>query len=156
MNGTWDLSVFYNGFDDPRIEGDFARIDALIPQMKELLAGGGDAVTVLTKYADLDEELETLFDKLSSFASLTLATEASNASAMQLMDRVMQLSVSAELLGSAFSRYLGAMPAEALEAAIASSKVQVVCPKCSKPTRVAHKVEGDKKTRVCAKCGAAL
>ena len=127
MNGTWDLSVFYNGFDDPRIEGDFARIDTLIPQMKELLAGGGDAVTVLTKYADLDEELETLFDKLSSFASLTLATEASNASAMQLMDRVMQLSVSAELLGSAFSRYLGAMPAEALEAAIASSdKLQAI------------------------------
>ena len=127
MNGTWDLSVFYNGFDDPRIEGDFARIDALIPQMKELLAGGGDAVTVLTQYADLDEELETLFDKLSSFASLTLATEASNASAMQLMDRVMQLSVSAELLGSAFSRYLGAMSAEALETAIASSdKLQAI------------------------------
>ena len=127
MNGTWDLSVFYNGFDDPRIEADFARIDALIPQMKELLAGGGDAVTVLTQYADLDEELETLFDKLSSFASLTLATEASNASAMQLMDRVMQLSVSAELLGSAFSRYLGAMSAEALETAIASSdKLQAI------------------------------
>ena len=127
MNGKWDLSVFYNGFDDPRIEGDFARIDALIPQMKELLAGGGDAVAVLTQFADLEEELSTLFDKLSSFASLTLATEASNASAMQLMDRVMQLSVSAELLGSAFSRYLGAMSAEALEAAIASSdKLQVI------------------------------
>ena len=127
MNGKWDLSVFYNGFDDPRIEGDFARIDALIPQMKGLLAGGGDAVAVLTQFADLEEELSTLFDKLSSFASLTLATEASNASAMQLMDRVMQLSVSAELLGSAFSRYLGAMPAEALEAAIASSdKLQAI------------------------------
>ena len=42
------------------------------------------------------------------------------------------------------------------EAAIASSKVQVVCPKCSKPTRVAHKVEGDKKSRVCKHCGAEL
>ena len=42
------------------------------------------------------------------------------------------------------------------EAAIASCKVQVVCPKCGKPTRVAHKVEGGKKTRVCKHCGAAL
>ena len=42
------------------------------------------------------------------------------------------------------------------EAAIASCKVQVVCPKCGKGTRVAHKVEGGKKTRVCKKCGAEL
>ena len=35
-------------------------------------------------------------------------------------------------------------------------KVQVVCPKCSKPTRVAHKIEGGKKTRVCKHCGAEL
>ena len=42
------------------------------------------------------------------------------------------------------------------EAALYASKVQVVCPKCSKPTRVAHKVEDGKKTRVCKHCGAEL
>ena len=42
------------------------------------------------------------------------------------------------------------------ESAIYASKVMPVCPKCSKPTRVGHKVEGDKKTRVCKHCGAAL
>ena len=42
------------------------------------------------------------------------------------------------------------------EAAIAACKVQVVCPKCSKGTRVAHKIEGGKKTRVCKHCGAEL
>ena len=42
------------------------------------------------------------------------------------------------------------------EAALAACKVQVVCPKCSKATRVAHKVENGKKTRVCKKCGAEL
>ena len=42
------------------------------------------------------------------------------------------------------------------EAALYASKVQVVCPKCGKGTRVAHKVEGGKKTRVCKKCGAEL
>ena len=42
------------------------------------------------------------------------------------------------------------------EAAIAACKVQVVCPKCKKGTRVAHKIEGDKKTRVCKHCGAEL
>ena len=42
------------------------------------------------------------------------------------------------------------------EAAIAACKVQVVCPKCNKGTRVAHKIEGDKKIRVCKQCGAEL
>jgi len=42
------------------------------------------------------------------------------------------------------------------EAAIAACKVQVVCPKCSKATRVAHKIENGNKTRVCKHCGAEL
>ena len=42
------------------------------------------------------------------------------------------------------------------EAALYASKVQVVCPKCGKGTRVAHKIENGKKTRVCKHCGAEL
>ena len=42
------------------------------------------------------------------------------------------------------------------EAAIYASKVQVVCPKCDKGTRVAYKVTDGKKVRVCKKCGAEL
>ena len=43
------------------------------------------------------------------------------------------------------------------EGAVYASKVQVVCPKCGKATRVAHKIdENGNKTRVCKKCGAEL
>ena len=42
------------------------------------------------------------------------------------------------------------------EAAIYASKVQVVCPKCNKGTRVAMEIKGDKKVRVCKHCGAEL
>ena len=42
------------------------------------------------------------------------------------------------------------------EAAIYACKVQVVCPKCGKGTRVAHKIENGKKSRVCKHCGAEL
>ena len=42
------------------------------------------------------------------------------------------------------------------KAALAACKVQVVCPKCSKATRVSYKIENGKKTRVCKKCGAEL
>ena len=42
------------------------------------------------------------------------------------------------------------------EGAIYACKVMPVCPKCSKPTRVGHKIDGDKKVRVCRNCGANL
>ena len=48
------------------------------------------------------------------------------------------------------------------EAAIYASKVQVVCPKCGKRTRVAHKMvynerkKKDVAVRICGKCGAEL
>ena len=43
-----------------------------------------------------------------------------------------------------------------METPIYACKVMVVCPKCGKPTRVAHKLDGDKKVRVCKKCGAEI
>ena len=43
-----------------------------------------------------------------------------------------------------------------VETPIYASKVQIVCSKCNKQTRVAHKIEGDKKVRVCKHCGAEL
>lgn len=42
------------------------------------------------------------------------------------------------------------------EAQIDASNVMVVCGKCNKATRVAHKIEDGKKVRVCKKCGATL
>lgn len=43
-----------------------------------------------------------------------------------------------------------------VETPIYASKVQLVCPKCGKATRVAHKIVDGKKVRVCKKCGAEI
>lgn len=43
-----------------------------------------------------------------------------------------------------------------VECAIHSAKVNVVCPKCNKPTRVGYQIEKEEKIRVCKKCGANL
>ena len=43
-----------------------------------------------------------------------------------------------------------------VETPIYACKVMVVCPKCGKPTRVAHKLDAGKNVRVCKKCGANL
>ena len=43
-----------------------------------------------------------------------------------------------------------------VETPIYVSKVQLVCPKCGKGTRVGHKIADGKKVRVCKKCGAEI
>ncbi len=42
------------------------------------------------------------------------------------------------------------------EGAIYACKVMPVCPKCKKPTRTGSRIEGDKKIRICKKCGAEI
>ena len=43
-----------------------------------------------------------------------------------------------------------------VETPIYTAKVQLVCPKCGKATRVGHKIADGKKVRVCKKCGAEI
>ena len=43
-----------------------------------------------------------------------------------------------------------------VECSIPTSKVNVVCPKCGKATRIGYKTENDKKVRICKKCGAEI
>ncbi len=42
------------------------------------------------------------------------------------------------------------------EVAIDASKVNVVCPKCGKVTKIGYKMEKEEKVRICKKCGANL
>ena len=43
------------------------------------------------------------------------------------------------------------------EGAMYASKVQIICPRCKKPTRVGHKINADgTKDRICKKCGEVL
>ena len=43
-----------------------------------------------------------------------------------------------------------------IEGAIPSAKVNVVCPKCNKATRIGYIIEKDEKFRVCKKCNAKI
>lgn len=119
----WDLSVLYQDFDDPAIEKDFAKAIELNDQMKALLENPGSAKETLEQYNRMSEERDMLGSKLGEFASLTLATEATNEQAMLLMDRLMKASVDQSLVGSAFSRYLKNLTNEEFEQAIAGSKM---------------------------------
>ena len=38
------------------------------------------------------------------------------------------------------------------EGALHASNVMLVCPECGKATRVGHRIQGDRKVRICRKC----
>ena len=43
-----------------------------------------------------------------------------------------------------------------VEAPLHFSNVGVVCKKCGRPVKIGYKIDGDKKVRVCRKCGETL
>lgn len=118
----WDLSVLYSGFDDPQIEKDFDAVVALGQKKKALLDAPAGARETLEQYVRMDEESSLLSGKLGEFASLTMATDATNEAAMLLMDRLMKQSVEESLVNSAFSRYLKNLNDADFAAALAGSE----------------------------------
>ncbi|MBE5786599.1 MAG: M3 family oligoendopeptidase [Clostridiales bacterium] len=105
MEWTWDLSVLYQDFSDPKIEEDFAALQSLCEKGYSMM--GEDHLSSLENITDVMENINRLLRTLGSFASLTLATDATNEPAQQLMDRLMVLSVQLNLLSSAYTRYIG-------------------------------------------------
>ncbi len=118
MDWTWDLSVLYRDFDDPKIEEDFAALKEISENAKNMMTG--DPKTALENMTDAFEEISRLSSSLGSFANLTLATDATHKAAQQMMDRLMVFSVQLSLLSSAFTRYVGGI--ENLEEIIAGSE----------------------------------
>ncbi len=125
MNCTWDLSIFYQNFEDETIQKDIERLKTLPIEGKKVLEGGFAPQETLEKAVDLIEESSALFETLGSFSQLTQATDALNEEAAKLFDTVMQLSVDVSLFQSSVVRYVGQL--ENLEDIIAqSTKLQNV------------------------------
>ncbi len=121
MDYTWDLTVLYQDFNDPKIESDFDRLKTLCQEARAMLDGKElDHRAMLEKSMDYLEEIESLISSLASFANLSLATDAENEPAQQLMDRLEMFFVQVSLLSSALTRYIGGV--DELEDLIAQSE----------------------------------
>ncbi|MCL1854911.1 MAG: M3 family oligoendopeptidase [Clostridia bacterium] len=116
---TWDLSVYYTGFDAPAFRRDISDISHMVEKGHELLKSSEGPAGILEK---MIRALEALTDKLYrvySFCQLTLATDAQNIQALKCQDEIGVLMVDVEVLQSACARYIGTV--EGLEAIIDGS-----------------------------------
>ena len=62
MNGTWDLSILYTGFDDPAFEADTKRMDAAIEELSALASKGSVKQFFFDDYSDDDPALLVWMD----------------------------------------------------------------------------------------------
>ncbi len=120
MKNTWDLSFLYKGFEDEAFQADLKRLPEAIAEEKAILESELPVQKKLEKLMDASEALSALFDRLFSFAGLTLATDANNGTAQQYEDKLSIIANDASLVDSAITRFVGGI--ENLEEIIAASK----------------------------------
>ena len=91
MNKQWDLSILYNGFDDPQMSEDLKAFDAsvnnIISFASELDSMG--AKELLTKYIELNTNLSALAEKLFIYANLRYSANTSDNEAASMMGVLM-------------------------------------------------------------------
>ena len=121
MEMTWDLSVFYKGFDDPQLESDIQRVAELSHSASAIAAENISDVEKLEKMIAASSEMSNLLSNLFGFIQLNLATDCTNEDALRYQDRLSNMMVDVQLNHSAIVRLVGGV--SDLEGCIASSDV---------------------------------
>lgn len=90
MNQRWSLDALYTSFNAPEFKRDIEDLDQEIDKIQkwtaENLTNTEDAAQKLEKYIRMMNEFYHLYTRLSSFAHLTLSTEANNEAALKYQD----------------------------------------------------------------------
>lgn len=119
MQPTWDLSVFYRGFDDPALREDIEAVKTLTHSGEALLKEALPEGEKLEKVVALLEALSNKLSRAYMYCQLTLAVEAENREAFRVLQELDTIAVDAQVLRSACTRYIGAV--QGLDALIQSS-----------------------------------
>ena len=105
--GTWDLSVFYQDFDDPALRGDIDAIRAAAEGMENLLAQDRPEADRLEAMVSCLEDMTNRLTRAYGYAELTLAADTENEGALRLMDELSALMVEVQLCQSRCVRHVG-------------------------------------------------
>ena len=111
LSTNWDLSKLYTSFESDDFKSDMGKVgsklgEALKWAEKELK----DSINVedkLKKIIDISTEQMELQYRLGAFTQLTLATDATNETALGMMDRLEHLTLDSKVLSSRIARFIG-------------------------------------------------
>ena len=91
MNKQWDLSILYNGFDDPSFAEDMQAFDGAISEIIEFAENHSalSSEDLLIKYIDVSTKLTTLAEKLIIYANLRYSANTRDTEAASMMGVLM-------------------------------------------------------------------
>ena len=104
---TWDLSVFYKGFDDVNFISDQEKIRCLNSQVENIISLNQADEEKLCDIIRHNESIINILNRLFNFVHLTLATDTSNEKALEAYDALAQLEMESTLATAKFTRYIG-------------------------------------------------
>lgn len=92
-NVIWDLSVFYDSFDDPSLEADMERLDGLAASFQSSWRGNVAQMTA-SDFAKAYQQMEAIYDlrgRLGAFAFLNFSTDTAQPAYQAAVARVEEL-----------------------------------------------------------------
>ena len=112
MNEVWNLSVIYQGFEDPRYEADLSKLKARAAAYTAYTAALGDKVPAqaLKDCILMEEEITLLANKLAEYAMLRQSADARDAQAGSQIGRVMAVVSSLAAPQAAFKDWASKLP----------------------------------------------
>ncbi|WP_425448906.1 M3 family oligoendopeptidase [Dethiothermospora halolimnae] len=124
MNMRWSLDELYSSFDSKEFSDDlktcYNLVDTLKKWSNENLSSEDNAKEKLELYLQKEIELNNLFSKLASFASLTSAVDAKNEEALKILDKLQSKSTELTKPEVNFKMWLGRL--DNLDDIISSSR----------------------------------
>ena len=91
MNTQWDLSILYNGFDDPKFSEDMQAFDGAIAEVIEFAENHSalSSESLLLKYIETSTKLSSLAEKLIIYANLRYSANTRDTEAASMMGVLM-------------------------------------------------------------------
>ena len=91
MNKQWDLTILYQGFDDPSFAEDMASFDGAIAEIISFASNleGMPAEELLTKYIELETKVTALAEKLIIYSNLRYSANTADTQAASMMGVLM-------------------------------------------------------------------
>ena len=114
MEMTWDLSVLYSGYDDPKYSSDYEKLLKLIEKAKNEKLDLENPVQTIENNLKTELELSSLISELFSYSSLRTATNVNDCEALGQMGKIrlaLQETVSADVM---FTKFLKDLDLDAL------------------------------------------
>ena len=111
MNSEWSLDVLYKGFDDPKFQKDFKKIDDICAQVNAFAdkLPGGDAKENVLTYLGLQEQIANMIYSIGIYANLRQSVNTSDSESVSYLGRLMGKMASTTKADTIAKKYIASL-----------------------------------------------